>query len=121
MEQPPNPLDNQDPLDDAMLDALERSIENPPGFADPLAKHDEQFMGDLAQQLDKLEASIENTPLLSPEPEAVLGGDEPGVVADESTSEESSLANGHEPPETTDDQTSTPTDLEDPFGGQTEE
>lgn len=31
MEQPPNPLDNQDPLDDPLLDALERSIENPPG------------------------------------------------------------------------------------------
>ena len=114
MEEPPNPLDSQEPLDDPLLDALERSIENPPGFVDPLAEHGEQFMDDLAQQLDKLEASIENTPLLSPEPEAVMGGDEPGVVADESTSEESSLVEGHELPETTDDQTSPPHDLEDP-------
>lgn len=114
MEQPPNPLDNQDPLDDPMLDALERSIENPPGFVDPLAEHGEQLMDDLAQQLDKLEASIENTPLLSPEPEAVMGGDELGVVADESTSEASSLVEGHESPETTDDQTSLPPDLQDP-------
>jgi len=102
MEQPPNPLGNQDPLDDPLLNALERSIESPPGFADPLAEHDEQFMDDLAQQLDKLEASIENTPLLSPEPEAVMGGDELSVVE------------GNEPPETSDDQTSPPHDLEDP-------
>jgi len=102
MEQPPNPLDNQDPLDDPMLDALERSIENPPGFVDPLAEHGKQLMDDLAMQLDKLEASIENTPLLSPEPEAVMGGDELSVVE------------GNEPPETSDDQTSTPHDLEDP-------
>ena len=71
-------------------------------------------MDDLAQQLDKLEASIENTPLLAPEPEAVMGGDELSVMADESTSEASSLVEGHEPPETTDDQTSTPPDLQDP-------
>lgn len=106
MEQPPNPLDNQNPLDDPLLDALERSIENPPGFVDPLAEHDEQFMDDLAQLSDKLEASIENTPPLAPQPEVVIDGDEPSVVADESTSEESSMVEGHEPPETTEDQSS---------------
>jgi len=113
MEQPPNPLDNQDPLDDPLLDALERSIENPPGFVDPLAEHDEQLMDDLAQQLDKLEASIENTPPLAPESDAVMDGDEPSVVADEFTSETSSPTEEHEPPETTEDQTSTPPDLQD--------
>jgi len=114
MEQPPNPLDNQDPLDDPMLDALERSIENPPGFVDPLAEHGEQLMDDLAKQLDKLEASIENTPLLFPEPETAMDGDELSLVADESTSEASSSLEGQEPPETTKDQTSPLPDLQDP-------
>jgi hypothetical protein len=115
MEQPPNPLDSQDPLDDPMLDALERSIENPPGFVDPLAEHGEQLMDSLAQQLDKLEASIENTPPLAPESDAVMDGDEATVLDDESaTSEASSLVEGHEPPETIDDQTSPPPDLQDP-------
>ena len=114
MEEPPNPLDSQEPLDDPLLDALEHSIENPPGFVDPLAEHDEQLMDDLARQLDKLEASIENTPPLAPEPEVVIDGDEPSVVADESTSEASSPLEGHEPPETTEDQTSPLPDLQDP-------
>jgi len=44
MEQPQNPLDNQDPLDDPLFDALEHSIENPPGFADSPAERSEQLM-----------------------------------------------------------------------------
>ena len=44
MEQPQNPLDNQDPLDDPLFDALEHSIENPPGFADSSAERSEQLM-----------------------------------------------------------------------------
>lgn len=44
MEQPQNPLDNQDPLYDPLFDALEHSIENPPGFADSSAERSEQLM-----------------------------------------------------------------------------
>ncbi|MFQ5799377.1 MAG: hypothetical protein ACE5H0_11910 [Bacteroidota bacterium] len=66
MEQIPDPLESQEPMekelqDDQLLDELERSIENPAGFKDPLASHDRQFMDDLAKQLDGLEASIEDT------------------------------------------------------------
>lgn len=77
MEDPLNPpenqgpLDNQDPLDDPLLDAPERSIENPPGFVDPLAERDELFMDDLAKQLEEVEASIEDRPPMVPKPEIV--------------------------------------------------
>lgn len=66
MELVPDPLKNQEPMekepqDDQMLNELERSIENPAGFKDPLAGHDRQFMDDLGKQLDELEVGIEDT------------------------------------------------------------
>jgi len=85
MEQPPNPLDNQDPLDDPMLDALERSIENPPGFVDPLVEYgqNEQLTDDLAKQLDQVEAGIENTPLMKRKPDLVRDSDKEDEEEDE--------------------------------------
>ncbi|MFB0553067.1 MAG: hypothetical protein ACETWQ_07105 [Phycisphaerae bacterium] len=73
-----NPLDNTNPMDEPLLDALEYSIENPPGFVDPLAERDELLMDDLATQLDAVEAGIENTPSMPPEP----GPREAGVDKD---------------------------------------
>jgi len=52
----PDPLS----LGDPMLDALEQSIVNPPGFADPITEHDGVSTDDLARRLDQVEASIEN-------------------------------------------------------------
>jgi hypothetical protein len=77
-----NPLGNQNPLspdqnpfEDPFLDALERGIENPPGFTDPLLESDGLFMDDLAKQLDAVEAGIENRPpkAAEPEPEVPTG------------------------------------------------
>jgi len=73
-----NPLDNTNPMDDPLLDALEHSIENPPGFVDPLAERDGLLMDDLAKQLDAVEAGIENTLSMPPEP----GPREAGVDKD---------------------------------------
>lgn len=76
------PLDKQNPLEDPLLDALEQSIENPPGFVDPLAG-DNQFMDELASQLDQVEASIENSPPLLPEPAVSSDEDELNARTDE--------------------------------------
>jgi len=69
MTHPTNPLPNPDspddqPASDPMLDAVERSIENPDGFTDPLADHqgDTYYMDDLARGLGAVEASIEGRP-----------------------------------------------------------
>ena len=58
MQDPQDPLRQQYPMDDPFLDPLERSIENPPGFHDPMAQPDELFMDDQARMLGALEASI---------------------------------------------------------------
>jgi len=67
----PDPLS----LGDPMLDALEQSIQNPPGFVDPLIEQDGLFMDDVARRLDQVEANIENA---SPVP--LLPGDQAGGV-----------------------------------------
>ena len=79
------PLNNQNPMDDSILDDLERSIENPPGFTDPLAEQDKQLMDDLARQLDAVESSIENAPPLQPEPDLIKQEVEPDVYDDEAS------------------------------------
>ena len=68
MTNPLDPLANSDPFDDPMLDALERSIENPPGFHDPLAEQDSIHQDNLCNRLDALEAHIENAFPLPPVP-----------------------------------------------------
>lgn len=80
MQNPLNPLENQDPMEphhnpfeDPLLDALEKSIEQPPGFIDPLAEDDGLLMDDLAGQLDVVEAGIENSPPIPPEPNGDSG------------------------------------------------
>ncbi len=94
MSEPINPIensgpsDNVNPLDDPLLDAIEKSIENPPGFNDPLTENDELFMDDLAKQLGAVEASIED---ISPVPHVSgpadsgenTGGDEPEMQGNE--------------------------------------
>ena len=61
MQDPLNPLENQVPLDDHMLDALEHTTEYPTGFMDPWAKYDYMLMDDIGRQLQNLEASIDNS------------------------------------------------------------
>jgi len=61
MAEPPDPLNSPDPLDEPMLEAVERSIEQPPDLQDPLAEIEDHLLDPLARQLDALEASIENT------------------------------------------------------------
>jgi len=83
MQDPLNPLENQDPLnntnpmEDPLLDALENSITNPPDFVDPIAECDDLLIDDLARQLDQVEASIENTPRISSEPDVVDDNEDP--------------------------------------------
>ena len=82
-------MNNQDPLDDPLLDAFEQSIENPPGFADPLAKNDDLFLDGLAKQLGKVEDSIENASPIAPTPDVIdddFGSDDEFGLTD--TSEE---------------------------------
>lgn len=78
MEGPLNPQENLDslgpdanPFEDPMLDAVEGSIENPPGFIDPLVENEQPFIDDLAMQLDAVEAYIENSPPMPPQPTPV--------------------------------------------------
>ncbi len=83
MQDPLNPLENQDPLNntnpmsDPLLDSLEKSITNPPDFVDPIAKCDDPLMDDLARQLDQVEAGIENTPRIAPDPDVFDDNDDP--------------------------------------------
>jgi len=90
MHDPFNPMQNQDPLDnqglpdDPLLDALERSIENPPGFVDPLTENDESLMDDIAKQLDLIEAGTESTPPIPLLPGIVDDVNGPDVQDDES-------------------------------------
>jgi hypothetical protein len=83
MQDPLNPLDNLDPLNntnpmsDPLLDALENSIINPPDFLDPIAERDDVLMDDLARQLDQVEAGIENTPRIAPDPDVFDDNDDP--------------------------------------------
>jgi hypothetical protein len=91
------PLNNQNPMDDSTLDDLERSIENPPGFMDPLFGQDEQLMDDLAKRLDAVENSIENAPPLQAESELIEQEIEPDICDDEAAeSEEMSSAEDYE-------------------------
>ena len=89
MEDPLNPLDSQDPfggtdpLDDPLLDALEHSIEGPPGFVDPLAEHEELLMDGLAKQLDQVEASMENAPQMPPGFDEASDGNESNIQSEE--------------------------------------
>lgn len=73
LENPGDTFGNEGPLGDPLLDAFERSIENPPGFTDPLGESDEPLMDDLARQLDAVEASIEKSAQIIPEPDIVDG------------------------------------------------
>ena len=65
----PDPLS----LGDPMLDALEQSIVNPPGFADPNTEQDGMFMDDVAKRLDQVEASMENPAPSLPLPAEQIG------------------------------------------------
>jgi hypothetical protein len=78
-----DPLNKQNPLDDSLLDSLEHSIENPPGFTDPLAEQDKQLMDDLSRQLDAVESSIESAPPSPPAHETANGEDEQDTNGDE--------------------------------------
>jgi hypothetical protein len=62
MQDPLSPLENQKPMDDPMLDALERSIEKTIVSSDPLMAKQDFLIDDIARQLDHVEASIVNTP-----------------------------------------------------------
>ena len=64
MEDVPDPLGPLDPLDDPMLDALERSIEQSPGPADPLGLDDAAFVDPVGRMLDALEADVQGPPLV---------------------------------------------------------
>ena len=88
MANPLNPPEGQDPLDDPMLDALERSIVDPPASLDPLAAHDAPLIDDLSRTLDALEASIEDTPPIEPAPDAEQGLAERGIEMDEVLSDQ---------------------------------
>jgi hypothetical protein len=66
-----NPLNNTNPMEDPLLDALEHSIVNPLGFTDPLVVNENPLMDDLAIQLDAIEAGIENSPPIPPNPHQV--------------------------------------------------
>jgi len=106
MQDPLNPLENQDPLnntnpmEDPLLDALENSIKNPPGFVDPIAERDELLMDDMARQLDQVEASIENTPRIAPDPDVVddnegpVGSETPAMPEDFGTPEIEEMLDG---------------------------
>jgi len=94
------PLDKQSPLEDPLLDAFEQSIENPPGFGDPLVE-DNQFMDGLAKQLEQVEASIENSPSLLPEP--ISTGHEGDLNAQNDELETEPLPEEQGPVETTND------------------
>ena len=78
MENPDDFFGNEEPLDDLTLGAFESGIENPPGFTDPLVESDEMLMDDVAWQLDEVEASIENSAPVLPDPD-IAGGNEPNV------------------------------------------
>jgi hypothetical protein len=86
----PDPFGNDSPLTDPMLDALEKSIENPPGFTDPLVENPELLMDSLGRQLDAVEASMESVqpiPPAQPEPGGIVdeeGMDEQGDVPETS-------------------------------------
>jgi len=67
MQNPLNPLDNQIPPDDYMLDTLEQSIENPGGLTNPLAAKQGFFIDDITRQLNQVEVSIINTPPIPPD------------------------------------------------------
>ena len=59
--------DSLDPMDDPLLNAVERSIEDPSGLTEPLLRDGHPWMDDMARELDRVEASIENSPAGSPE------------------------------------------------------
>lgn len=97
MEDPLNPMESQDPLNDTnpmedpLFDALERSIENPPGFTDPLAENENPLMDDLARQLDAIEAGIENSPPIPPQPAPVEPPGEQGKDETDASQQEPSI------------------------------
>ena len=96
-QDPPNPSEGQDPadpLDDPLLSALERSMENPPGFQDPLAGEDEPYMDELGSLLSGLEADIEDTTLM---PRV------PGTGYDETADTQEGDSDGPESSEPTDE------------------
>ena len=64
-----DPQDQPDPLDDPMLDGLERSIEDPTSFQDPLIEQPASQVDDLGRMLDGLEADIEGCSPVQPPPE----------------------------------------------------
>jgi hypothetical protein len=66
MQNPLNPSNNQISPDDYMLDTLERSIEKTIGPPDPLMARQNSLVDDIARQLNRVEASIENMPPLWP-------------------------------------------------------
>jgi hypothetical protein len=98
MEGPFNPQENLDPLgpdinpfEDPMLNAAENNIENPPGFIDPLVENQQPFIDDLAMQLDALEANVENSPPIPPQPGPVEPPVEPGIEETDTSQPESSI------------------------------
>lgn len=62
-----NPLGRPGPLLDPMLDAFERSIEQPHGFEDPLGGRDGAFVDGIGRQLDAIEMNVEQAGTVSPD------------------------------------------------------
>ena len=84
------PTPDNDHLDDPLLDALERSIQQgPPGFVDPLAESEALPPDPLAQKLDAVEADIEGAPALPDS--AVIPDLEESGLADEEVLPEDTL------------------------------
>jgi hypothetical protein len=83
VQDPLDPLNGQDPLDDPMLDAVERSIEDPAGFRDPSAELDQPHMDELGRLLGQVEHSIETTPPSLTGTRGLDGPDVVGLGADE--------------------------------------
>ncbi len=65
--------DETGPLEDPLLDAIERSIEDPAGFSDPLIEQSLSPMDELDRDLDRLESAIEEPAGGAPLSDATFG------------------------------------------------
>ena len=96
------PENEQSPFEDPLLDAFERSIENPHGFVDPMTEHD-QAIDELAGQLEAVENSIEGTQPPVPEPVMESEMDDP-LLQDSELAEPESSVDDEDPTDGTDEE-----------------
>jgi len=96
-----NPLNNANPMDDPLLDALEHSIENPLGFTDPLAEYDNMQMDNIARQLQNLESGIDNSSPVFDTPDTIKNGNELNIHGGNLTILEPSLLSDNPKPSET--------------------